>query len=355
MIAGKTYHFLFFLGHPAHFHMFRPMIGELTAQGHRVSIIARPKDVLMDLLKSSGLSYHEVPGGSRKPGLGGILGNLRQKASYLYKYCKENPPDIMLGTSAEIAWVGRLQGIPSLVFSEDDASVIPYFAWLAYPFATAVISPEGCNNGRWQKKTIAYPGYQKLAYLHPARFKPDWQRVRKYIPGEGPYSILRFSGLLAHHDRNASGFDTETALKTIEILSQKGKVFISSELPLESALEPYRLRIDPADMHQLLAHAALFAGDSQSMTVEAALLGVPSFRLSSFKGKISVLEELEHHYGLTRAFDPEHASLLLEALHEFTFSDKSRDAFRKNREKLLADKCDVTDFYLKTALRYLKK
>jgi predicted glycosyltransferase len=355
MTSGKPYHFLFFLGHPAHFHMFRPMIGELRAQGHRVSIIVRPKDVLMDLLKSSGLPYLEVPGGSRRPGLRGIVANLRQKAACLYRYCKENPPDIMLGTSAEIAWVGRLMGIPSLVFSEDDAAVIPYFAWLAYPFASAVISPEGCNNGRWQKKTIAYPGYQKLAYLHPDRFIPDIRKVLKYIPENEPYSLLRFSGLLAHHDRNAGGFNTGVALKTIEILSEKGKVFISSEKPLDPVLEPYRLQIDPADMHHVLAHAALFAGDSQSMTVEAALLGVPAFRLSSFKGRISVLEELEHQYGLTRAFDPEHADLLLKALNDFTFSDENKEGLRKKREKLLAEKCDVTTFYLQTAFRFLEQ
>jgi predicted glycosyltransferase len=45
--------------------------------------------------------------------------------------------------------------------------------------------------------------------------------------------------------------------------------------------------------------SSLLISDSQSMSVEAAMLGVPSLRYSSFAGKISVLEELEHKYNLT--------------------------------------------------------
>lgn len=349
------HHFLFFLGHPAHFHMFRPMICELKSHEHCVSIIARPKDVLIDLLEASGFEYHCVPGGQRKPGLFGILQNLLQKALFLNAYCRKNKPDIMLGTSAEIAWIGRLRSIPAYVFSEDDAAVIPGFAWLAYPFAHAVVSPEGCNNGLWQKKTLSYPGYQKLAYLHPARFKPDKGIKDHYIPNDKPYSLLRFSSLLAHHDTGASGFTTETARRTIEILSQKGMVFISSERQLEPEFEPYRLKIHPEDMHHVLAYASLFAGDSQSMTVEAALLGIPAFRLSSFKGKISVLEELEHRYQLTFAFDPKHPEGFYQQITRFAFDSNTSALFDQGRQKLLKDKGDVTSFYLKMAFAALEK
>lgn len=345
-------HFLFFLGHPAHFHMFRPMMKELLADGHRLSIVARPKDVLIQLLDTSSFEYHVVPGGSRKAGFGGIFRNLVQKFSFLRQFCRINRPDVMLGTSAEIAWVGRMQGIPSLVFSEDDAAVIPYFAWLAYPFAHAIVSPDGCNNGRWQKKTITYPGYQKLAYLHPNRFKPDQGILEKYIPVNSSFSILRFSSLLAHHDVNAKGFTADSARETIRILLQSGKVYISSEAPLDAEFEPYKLRIAPQDMHHVLAFANAFAGDSQSMTVEAALLGVPAFRLSSFKGKISVLEELEHRYGLTHAFDPENPDELYAALIRLATDPNSREKARLSRDKMLSEKKDVTAFFLETAFRY---
>ncbi len=59
-------------------------------------------------------------------------------------------------------------------------------------------------------------------------------------------------------------------------------------------------------MHHVLSFASLLICDSQSMSVEAAMLGVPSLRYSSFSGRISVLEELEHQYGLTYGINPEH-------------------------------------------------
>jgi uncharacterized protein len=64
-------------------------------------------------------------------------------------------------------------------------------------------------------------------------------------------------------------------------------------------------------MHHVLANASLLISDSQSMSVEAAMLGVPSLRFSSFAGKISVLEELEHKYKLTFGIDPSSPNKLL--------------------------------------------
>ncbi len=132
-------------------------------------------------------------------------------------------------------------------------------------------------------------------------------------------------------------------------------VFISSERQLEPEFEPYRLKIHPEDMHHVLAYASLFAGDSQSMTVEAALLGIPAFRLSSFKGKISVLEELEHRYQLTFAFDPKHPEDFYQQITRFAFDSNTSALFDQGRQKLLKDKGDVTSFYLKMAFAALEK
>ena len=43
----------------------------------------------------------------------------------------------------------------------------------------------------------------------------------------------------------------------------------------------------------------MFIGDSQTMTSEAAVLGVPSLRCNSFAGRISYINEQEFKYGLT--------------------------------------------------------
>lgn len=342
-------HILFFLGHPAHYHLFRIAMDELRKKGHRVTVMVKPKDILEDLLKADGVDYiNALPGGRKDGKLGIALGAIR-KAGALYRFCKKNPPDVMMGTSAEIAWIGRLLDIPSLVFCEDDVSVVSAFARLVYPYADAIVSPETCNNGKWQYKTVTYPGFQKLAYLHPARFRPDPVIVSQYFDPNEPYSLLRFAKLNAHHDEGAKGFSREVALKTIELLKEYGKVYISSEQAPDPAFEPYMLKINPLHMHHIMAFAQVYTGDSQSMAVEAALTGTPGVRFSSFSGKIGVLEELEQKYRLTKGVNPGNAQSLYDSLREILETADYRAQLIRRRDEMLRDKCDVTAFIVQLA------
>ena len=57
-------------------------------------------------------------------------------------------------------------------------------------------------------------------------------------------------------------------------------------------------------MHDIMREASMLISDSQSMSVEAAMIGLPSVRISDFAGEIGVLNKLENDYGLTYAFKP---------------------------------------------------
>ncbi len=349
----KQKHCLFFLGHPAHFHMFKNTIAELNQQGVRTTLMVKTKDVLTDLLEASGLEYCNTLPRGRKDGIWGIIEGLIVKTSVLYRFAKQTKPDLMLGTSAEIAWVGKLLGIKSLVFNEDDYYVVKGFARVVYPFASAIVSPAICDNGPWQRKTITYQGYQKLAYLHPKRFVPNVEMVQKYFDASKPYSIIRFAKLNAHHDTFAEGFTAEIAAETIKRLQKYGAVYITSERPLESQFERYRLNINPLDIHHVLAFTQLYLGDSQSMAVEAAILGTPSLRFSSFAGKISVLEELESKYQLTFGIHPSRPEELYRKIEDVFATDDRKNLFAANRAKMLNEKEDVTSFYLKTIHNFI--
>ena len=45
--------FLFYLGHPAHYHNVVHVAKALKAKGHQILFVARQKDVLFDLLKDT--------------------------------------------------------------------------------------------------------------------------------------------------------------------------------------------------------------------------------------------------------------------------------------------------------------
>jgi len=96
--------------------------------------------------------------------------------------------------------------------------------------------------------------------------------------------IFKFSYIFAivslHHSalhdmfrNNTPAFD-RTGL--VETLSKYGRVFITSELPLEQELEQYRFPLPPFEMHNALAFASLFFGESATMASESAVLGVPA-------------------------------------------------------------------------------
>jgi len=336
---------LLFLGHPAHFHLFKHTIGYLKKKGIRVDIVIKKKDILDELLNRTGVEYINLLPNGRTDGIYGIIKGMLKKDIRLFKHCLKNRPDLMLGTSAEIAQIGKILGIPSVIFEEDDVAIIRGFAAATYPFTDCIVSPSSCDNGRWNKKTIFYHGYHKLAYLHPNHFTPDRDIVRRYISADRPYFLLRFAKLTAHHDNGIKGLTDSVAAELINKLNNKGDVYISSERELPQEISRYRLHIDPLDIHHILAHAWLFIGDSQSMAVEAAMLGTPSIRYSDFTGKIGVLEELQNKYGLTYGIYPDQPQELFNKIDALLTRPDLPETFQSRRMQMLSEKIDVTAFF----------
>ena len=152
------------------------------------------------------------------------------------------------------------------------------------------------------EKKIAYDGYQKIAYLHPNYFQPQENVLKSLrLTKNDRFFVIRLVALNAVHDieENHYGLSIKLLRDIIKFLSKKGKVFISSEKIVIPEFKKYELKIKPNEVHDLMYYADLFISDSQSMSVESALIGTPSIRCSSFVGKITVLEELEHKYKLT--------------------------------------------------------
>jgi len=82
------------------------------------------------------------------------------------------------------------------------------------------------------------------------------------------------------------------------------------------------------------------------MSVESALLGVPSIRYSSFAGKLSVLEELEHKYELTFGFQPSESEAMFEKIDELLSMPNLKEEWQLRRQRMLQDKIDVTSFFV---------
>ena len=205
----------------------------------------------------------------------------------------------MLGTDISIAHVGKLTGITSFVYNEDDIEINKLFCYATYPFATYIVSPEYTSVGRYESKRIGYDGIQKMSYLSPKYFQPNPDVLNDLGINEGEsFFIVRLVSLTAGHDIEGkhSGIDEKLLSKLIQFLEPKGKIFITSEDNLSADFQKYQLKMVKNKMHDLMAYASLFIGDSQTMCAESGILGTPFIRYNDFVGKIQYLNELENKY-----------------------------------------------------------
>jgi predicted glycosyltransferase len=341
--------YIIYLGHPAHFHLFKNPIRILKEKNHQVMILIKNKDVLEALVKSTGWQYTNILPQGRKDSKSGIALGLLKREAALFKMCRSFKPDLMMGTSAEIAHIGRLLDIKSVVVNEDDAEAVPFFAKIAYPFADMILAPDCCSTGKWAYKKRGYKGYHELAYLHPSYFQPDETVGSALRLKEKSYFIIRFAQLNAHHDKGRKGINTSVAEKIINILKGKGNIYISSERQLEPAFEKYRIHINPEDMLSAMYYADLYIGDSQTMAAEAAILGTPSIRFNDFVGELSYLEELEHTYGLTYGIKTSEEENLYRKIQELVSMDDLKMKWTEKKKRMFSETVDVTSLIVSIA------
>lgn len=367
-----------FLGHPAHFHYFKNTARQLKADGHTVFFAVKEKDILEELMCDAEFEYDKVRGKREKSDKWHLSKSAIEIDWKLGRFVRKYKIDILIG--AILPYASRLSGTRAIVIGEDDAAVVPMYSWLALPGANNIVSPAVCDNWLWEYKSVKYPANLELAYLHPNHFTPSREVVEGYgmllkergdkleVSGEqnpfAPYFILRFASLNAHHDNGIKGINTEVAQRLIDILSPHGRIYITSERPLEPQFEQYRIHINPLDMHHVMAFASLYIGDSQTMAAEAGVLGVPFVRFNDFVGRIGYLRELEDKYELGYGI---HATPLaadspirradglaqpsgVEALYERVEqlvampAEERKATFQSRREKMLSEKIDCAKF-----------
>jgi len=232
----------------------------------------------------------------------------------------------------------------SILLDDDDSEVQPLMAKFGHPFADNILSPDVLSFEN-KKNAIYYPGYHELAYLHPNRFTSDPSVLSEMGLSENEtFFIMRFNVFKAHHDVGARGLSIEQKCRIIKILEKQGKVFITTEREIEPEFKQYKIKVSPEKIHSLLYYAKMFVGDSQTMTSEAAVLGTPAIRCNDFVGRISYLEEEEHKYGLTFGFKPDQFKEMILKIDELLPLPDLKEVWAKKREKMLADKIDVTAF-----------
>ena len=273
---------LFELTHPKHFYQFRHIINVFVEQGHEVKIIARDKDVLLQVLEDEGYAY-EIYGKHKKKMTGKVFNIFNIFFRYL-RIAKNFNPDYILSKASFYAVMLKPFVRAKLVITPD-SEVVWLTRKIVAPCSHIVITPQTytLDYGIKQKRIN---GFFEECYLGPENFIPDRNLLKTAgLDPDNAIFILRFISWSANHDVGQFGFSEEEKIRLVKMLRDHGEVIISAEgsnVPEE--LQQYLNPLPPSKIHHLLYHANMYIGDSQSMATESALLGTPSLRYNSFVG-----------------------------------------------------------------------
>ncbi|QCS43249.1 DUF354 domain-containing protein [Natrinema versiforme] len=326
--------------HPGHVHFFRHPIAELEAAGHEVHVFARESGVAVQLLEAYDIDHEVLAGESDS-----LVSLAAVQATYemrLLRRARRIDPDVITAiggvAAAHVASVLRTK---SLVFYDTEHATL--ITRLGYPFADVICTP-ACYRDEIGSKHVTYPGYHELAYLHPDRFEPDPSVLEAVgVAPEDSFTVVRLSSWDASHDVGHGGFDDPR--EVVDRLEDAGlRVLLTAEGEPPDDLESYQFETAPDRMHDLLAHADVVLSEGATTAAEAAVLGTPAVYVNPLS--LGYTTELEEEYGLLFEYAGEtrHTRGLEQAV---SIVEEPADTWERRRERLLADRIDVTDLVVR--------
>lgn len=335
---------LFFTAHPAQVHNFRGLKNELELKGHKIHWIATNKDISCYLLDYYGINYNLV----KKPGKSIISKTiiLLRNTKYCLHFIRNHNIDIIISrVSPYAALAGFLSGIPHIALADTESSGI--YNNIFSKFVSALLTP--CSfKKELRSDQIRFDGNIELFYLHPNRFSPvSKSEVSEWlgISPNDPYIIMRFVAWDAHHDKGLTGYSHENKIRAAEELSKYAKVYISSEKELPEELIQYKINTAPERIHDVLANASLFLGESATMASECAVLGTPAVFLDKI-GRGYTDEEGQYDLVYNFCNSPEEQLKSIIKGVNLLKDPCLKERMNKNRKEFLHNKIDVTCFML---------
>jgi uncharacterized protein len=332
---------LFDIVHPAHAHFYRHLHARLVREGHECRVLARDKEVTLELLDDFGIPY-ETHGHPEQ-------GRIRQASELLardvrlFRMGRRFRPDFVLARNPAGMHAARPLGAIG-VFDTDDGVAGGSIFRLAAPAAHVITTPE-CLDDDFGAKHVRYPGYKALAFLHPDHFTPDPAVRGRLGVGDDPFAIVRLTAMDSAHDHNQQGVPAALASALVDRLGRDMRVLVSTESPLPEEWTHLGFPLPARQMLDAMAAARIVVGDSGSMIGEAAMLGTPAVFLGSFAHQRTYLVDLERSWGLVRVFLPNESDEMLRTVQELVEDPTTESEWQERRAKMLDHAVDVSAWY----------
>lgn len=325
---------IFDIGHPAHVHLFKHLARLLMKNGDEVLFTARDKEFELDLLEAEGFPY--VNFGKHYRSLPGKLWGLVRYDIQMFLTGLKFKPDLFVSHGTPYAaHAAFLLGAKNLAI-EDTGNIEQVI--LYRPFTDAILTPAVLPKDLGPKQ-IRYNSYHEIAYLHPDFFTPDpsirqWLGVRE----DEEYAIIRFISWNATHDVGHKGMSADDKVRLVKKLSERMRVFITSERGVADELKKYCLSMPPDKFHHVLNYASIVVSEGTTTGVEAGILGTPCVYISTFVDPNC--QEMEQ-FGLV--FNTSESGKVFDMVDRVL--DEKRETYRERSKAFLATKENATQYY----------
>jgi len=326
------------IGHPGHVHYFRNLYATLSQKGHEFLFISRKREVIEKLMQFYEIQY--ISRGKGKNSKWGKLAYMIYADFFILKASLKFNPDLFLSFSSPYAaQTAFIMGVPHIALN-DTEHTDKIHKRFTYPFTKAIITPMSYQNNLGVKQ-IRLNCVIETLYLHPNQFNPNPSIYELLgLPNKGKYAIIRFVSWNAFHDTNQQGLSIQLKRQIIKLLEIHYKVFISSETKIEPEFEEYQIKIPPERMHDALAFASVFVGESGTMASECEQLGVPTIYVNSLP--LMCYLNLAQEHGILKHFKNDEG--VLKHLEILIKTAKLKDNVREKRDSMIKDFINPTKF-----------
>jgi uncharacterized protein len=335
---------------------FAPLHDLLRDQGHSVLVTTRTYRESEQTLQRLRIPYHVVG----KHGGGAPIGKLLasgERIVQLARLIDRWKPDVAASfSSVEASRVAFGLGIPHVASNDSPHSWM--VARLTIPISAYICSPWIFNKKTWSEfgapkgRIVNYRALDPAAWLK--RHKPDPRILRKLrLDSKHPIVVLRTEEAFASYLMGRSSDSKPVVEPIIANLLRKDKelqILVSTRYGQQAPVLRRRfgrrvIVLDQIiDAASLLSHSDVFIGSGGTMTVEAALLGIPA--ISCFPGPKPLYIQYLETRGLVRTIKSPNnvATEVLEILR----NDKTRENQKRMGTRLLAWMEDPTQKILET-------
>jgi len=335
---------LFIVNHPVDPYIIFETARQIENEGGKSFFVIIEKEGIIKKIIES-YNFQNIVIGEAKDSFAGKLINTFKLVYGINRWVRKFKPDLIFSPTGPYTSIAcRFNKLP-LICWEDTETATFNFKY-SHKRIDALLLVDSFYKELPGDNIVKFKGYKELAYLHPNIFEPDPNVLNKLdLTINDKIILMRFSALNAMHD---IGLKSEVLNHDEKILNfikkiekeHNAKVLISvTERDLDERFDPYKLKIEPSKYVHLLAFCSLYIGEGTTTASEAGILGVPWIALRD--KPLGYLNDQEDNYGLgirTDNFD-----LALEKAEEY-LAQGVKEEWKEKREKLLANKIDVSAF-----------